>query len=205
MPRSPGVRVGAREPRGVRLDAVASAVVRPGPVRRGRRRAPPVVGGAARVRVGLGGPHAVRPGPRDRGERRRDVLDAVPDGLVQDHAGLLVVMRGDEVPGELLREALGLAVDQGPVHVDGQRGHDGVEAAGLRVRVGEDVADHPLGEADGREAGDVRLGAWCALNEVVLAVQVLIEVLDPFESVSRAGFEHVCMVLVGAPGSVEAG
>lgn len=60
-----------------------------------------------------------------------------------------------------------------------------MEAASFGVGIGEDVADHPLCEADGCKGRYVRLGfrICCALDEVILAVQVLVEVFDSLEGI----------------------
>lgn len=66
-----------------------------------------------------------------------------------------------------------------------------MEAPCFWVWVGEDVAHHPFREADGRQAGDVRVGAGSTLDEVVLTVEVLVEELDPLQAVFGAGAEDV--------------
>lgn len=98
---------------------------------------------------------------------------------------------GEEVPRQLLGQPLSFAIQQWTVGSNGQLGDDVAEPSGLLVGEGLDHADHPVLETRGRQGWDSRGRVWSALDEMVTALQILIQPLKADKVFSVIGVEHV--------------
>lgn len=106
------------------------------------------------------------------------VFNPVGNGRDDHLVDLDVASSGEQVSGQLLWQPLWLAVCAWAVCGDGQVSDDTAESLGLLVRERQDVLGHPLLEALGCEGRDAGFRAGLALNQVILALEIAIQVFE---------------------------